>query len=122
LPRWTSILHAGGRPVPLPAVAGAPVIWHRGSAFAAKRAEHALGAAGLRVLVAAAAFKNIEIRTAAKMARFSSAASYVRIQLAATQLATLITSYDTARRNHPIDALAEDVARTWRHMPEATTD
>jgi hypothetical protein len=43
------------------------------------------------------------------MVRFPSAAGYVRIQLAATPLATLITGYDPAARNHLIDALAEDV-------------
>jgi hypothetical protein len=42
------------------------------------------------------------------MVRFSSAAGYVRTQLAATPLATLITGYDAARRNHLIDALAQD--------------
>jgi hypothetical protein len=82
----------------------------RPGASAAKRAEHALAdTAELRALIAAAAFKDIEIRTATKMVRFSSAADYVRIQLAATPLATLITGYDPARRNHLIDALAEDV-------------
>jgi hypothetical protein len=43
------------------------------------------------------------------LVRFSSAADYVRIQLAATPLATLITGYDPAGRDHLIDALAEDV-------------
>src|SRR5450432_1246138 len=82
----------------------------RPGASAAKRAEHALAdTAELRALVAAAGFKGIEIRTATKMVRFPSAADYVRIQLAATPLATLITGYDPAARNHLIDALAEDV-------------
>jgi hypothetical protein len=82
----------------------------RPGASAAKRAEHTLAdAAELRALVAAAAFKDIEIATATKMVRFPSAAGYVRIQLAATPLATLITGYAPARRNHLIDALAGDV-------------
>jgi hypothetical protein len=44
------------------------------------------------------------------MVRFPSAADYVRIQLAATPLATLIRGYDAARRNHLISALAQDVS------------
>jgi hypothetical protein len=43
------------------------------------------------------------------MVRFSSAAGYVRIQLAATPLASLITGHDAASRNRLIDALAQDV-------------
>jgi hypothetical protein len=43
------------------------------------------------------------------MVRFSSAADYVRIQLAATPLANLITSYSDARRISLTDALAQDV-------------
>jgi ubiquinone/menaquinone biosynthesis C-methylase UbiE len=82
----------------------------RPGASAAKRAEHSLAdTAELRALIAAAAFKDIEIRTATKMVRFSSAADYVRIQMAATQLATLITGYDPAEKHRLIDALAEDV-------------
>ena len=92
------------------ALAGALDRHVRPGASVAKRAEHALAdTAGLRALVAAAGFKSIEIRTATKMVRFPSAADYVRIQLAATPLATLITGYDPAARNHLIDALAEDV-------------
>jgi hypothetical protein len=79
-------------------------------ASVAKRTEHALAdTAELRALVAAAPFTDIEIRTATKMVRFSSAADYVRIQLAATPLANLITSYNDARRNSLTDALAQDV-------------
>jgi ubiquinone/menaquinone biosynthesis C-methylase UbiE len=82
----------------------------RPGASVAKRAEHALAdTAELRALVAAAGFNDIEIRTATKMVRFSSAADYVRIQLAATPLATLITGYDVTARNHLIDALAGDI-------------
>ena len=92
------------------ALAGALDRHVRPGASVAKRAEHALAdTAGLRALVAAAGFKSIEIRTATKLVRFSSAAGYVRIQLAATPLATLITGYDPAARNHLIDALAGDV-------------
>jgi hypothetical protein len=43
------------------------------------------------------------------MVRFSSAADYVRIQLAATPLAALITGYDPAGKDQLIDALAEEV-------------
>jgi ubiquinone/menaquinone biosynthesis C-methylase UbiE len=92
------------------ALAGALDRHVRPGASVAKRAEHALAdTAELRALVAAAGFNDIEIRTATKMVRFSSAADYVRIQLAATPLATLITGYDVTARNHLIDALAGDI-------------
>ncbi len=92
------------------ALAGALDRHVRPDASAAKRAEHALAdTAGLRALVADAGFKNIGIRTAAKMVRFSSAAGYVRVQLAATPLAALITGYDPAQRDRLIGALATDV-------------
>ncbi|MEP7026197.1 MAG: methyltransferase domain-containing protein, partial [Actinomycetota bacterium] len=82
----------------------------RPGASVAKRTEHALAdAAGLHALVAAAAFRDIEIHMATKMVRFASAAHYVRAQLAATPLAALVTGYDAGSRNRLIDTLAEEV-------------
>lgn len=49
------------------------------------------------------------IRTAEKMVRFPSPTDYVRIQLAATPLATLIAGYDVARRDRMVGALMEEV-------------
>jgi ubiquinone/menaquinone biosynthesis C-methylase UbiE len=76
----------------------------------AKRAEHALAdAEELRALVAEAGFRDIKIHTISKLVRFPSPADYVRIQLAATPLATLIAQYDAVHRDPLIDALVEDV-------------
>ena len=63
----------------------------------------------LRTLIAGAGFRNVVIRTAIKMVRFPSANDYVRIQLAATPLATLVAQYDAARRDRLVGALVEDV-------------
>jgi len=82
----------------------------RPDASAAKRMEHALAdTEELRTLVAGAGFRDVVIRTARKMVRFPSANDYVRIQLAATPLATLVAQYDAARRDRLVGALVEDV-------------
>jgi ubiquinone/menaquinone biosynthesis C-methylase UbiE len=84
---------------------------HIGSdASRAKRIEHALAdTEQLRRLVADAGFPGIEIDTVSKLVRFPSPADYVRIQLAATPLASLVAQYDTASRERLIEALVEDV-------------
>jgi ubiquinone/menaquinone biosynthesis C-methylase UbiE len=82
----------------------------RPDASVAKRMEHALAdTEELRTLVAGAGFRDVVIRTARKMVRFPSANDYVRIQLAATPLATLVAQYDAARRDRLVGALVEDV-------------
>jgi ubiquinone/menaquinone biosynthesis C-methylase UbiE len=82
----------------------------RSDASLAKRTEHALAdVEELRSLVTRGGFRDIEIRMAMKMVRFPSAAEYVRIQLAATPLATLVGDYDAARRHLLVGALVEDV-------------
>jgi ubiquinone/menaquinone biosynthesis C-methylase UbiE len=79
-------------------------------ASVAKRAEHALAnTEQLRTLVAGAGFRDVEIHTASKLVRFLSPADYVRIQLAATPLASLIAQYDAAGRERLVEALIEDV-------------
>jgi len=76
-----------------------------------KRTEHALADdKGLRTLVAGAGFSNVTIRTATKTVRFPSAAAYVRVQLAATPLASLFGQYDAARRDRLTRAVTEDVS------------
>jgi ubiquinone/menaquinone biosynthesis C-methylase UbiE len=81
------------------------------SASLAKRTEHTLAdTERLRTLVADAGFHNIEIETVSKLARFPSSADYVRIQLAATPLASVIAQYDTASRERLVEALVTDVA------------
>lgn len=82
----------------------------RPDASVAKRMEHALAdKQELRELVAGAGFQDVVIHTARKMVRFPSANDYVRIQLAATPLATLVADYDVARRDRLVGALVEDI-------------
>ena len=82
----------------------------RPEASVAKRAEHALAdTEHLRTLVAGAGFHDVMIRTASKLVRFPSPADYVRIQVAATPLASLVAQYDAARRERLVEALVEEV-------------
>jgi ubiquinone/menaquinone biosynthesis C-methylase UbiE len=75
-----------------------------------KRTEHALAdTEALRTQVTGAGFRDIVIHTASKLARFPSPADYVRIQLAATPLASLIAQQDAVRRERLVGALIEDV-------------
>ena|SRR5690348_1105279 len=77
----------------------------------AKRAEHMLADTGeLGMLIAAADFRDVEVRTVSKLVQFSSPAEYVRIQLAATPLATLIAQYDAASKESLVATLIEDVS------------
>jgi ubiquinone/menaquinone biosynthesis C-methylase UbiE len=75
-----------------------------------KRNEHALAdPEALAALVAGAGFRDVAIRTTSKPARFPSPADYVRIQLAATPLASLVARQDAVRRQSLVGALIEDV-------------
>ncbi|MCA1644703.1 MAG: class I SAM-dependent methyltransferase [Chloroflexi bacterium] len=68
-------------------------------ASVAKRTEHALAdTEELRTLVTGASFRGVVIHTTRKMVRFPSPADYVRIQLAATPLASVLALYDAASR------------------------
>jgi ubiquinone/menaquinone biosynthesis C-methylase UbiE len=79
-------------------------------ASVAKRTEHALAdTAELHVLVAAAGFDDVVIRTATRSVRFPSPDDYVRIQLAATPLAAVIGEHDAEERSRLIAVLVEDV-------------
>ena len=76
----------------------------------AKRNEHALAdTEALAALVTGAGFRDVVIRTTSKRAQFPSPADYVRIQLAATPLASLIDLRDAVRRERLISALIEDL-------------
>jgi len=76
----------------------------------AKRTEHALAdAEELRKLIAGAGFQDLVISTATKWIHFPSPAEYVRVQLAATPLASLIAPCPPAEREHVIEALVADV-------------
>jgi ubiquinone/menaquinone biosynthesis C-methylase UbiE len=79
-------------------------------ASVAKRTEHALAdTAQLHALVRRAGFSDVVIATATKQVRFASGVDYVRVQLAATPLATLVAAHDAARRDLLVQALAQDV-------------
>nr|MBA2599304.1 methyltransferase domain-containing protein [Actinomycetota bacterium] len=83
----------------------------RPDASVAKRTEHALSdTEGLRALVAGAGFRDIVIHTETKMVRFPCTADYVRIQLAATPLATLVAGDDGAATDRLVGAMVRDVA------------
>jgi SAM-dependent methyltransferase len=82
----------------------------RPGASLAKRNEHALADTdGLRALLVEAGLRDIVIETTTKAVRFPSAADYVRIQFAATPLATLFAGGDPSERDRLIGAVAEDV-------------
>jgi ubiquinone/menaquinone biosynthesis C-methylase UbiE len=79
-------------------------------ASVAKRTEHALAdTEELRTLVTGVSFRGVVIHTTRKMVQFPSPADYVRIQLAATPLASVFALYDAARRDGVVRALIEDV-------------
>jgi ubiquinone/menaquinone biosynthesis C-methylase UbiE len=79
-------------------------------ASVAKRTEHALAdTAELRQLVDDAGFYDVVIVTSSKLVRYPSPADYVRIQLAATPLASLVGQYSAAQRVRLVDALVEEV-------------
>jgi ubiquinone/menaquinone biosynthesis C-methylase UbiE len=76
----------------------------------AKRTEHALAdATQLRAMVEQAGFRDVAIATATKAVRFPSSADYVRIQLAATPLASLVAARDADGRDRLVEALIDDV-------------
>jgi len=81
------------------------------TASVAKRAEHVLADADhLHRLVADAGFHDVVIDTTSKRVRFPSAGDYVRIQLAATPLASVIAQLDVAGRERLTEVLVEDVS------------
>jgi ubiquinone/menaquinone biosynthesis C-methylase UbiE len=76
----------------------------------AKRTEHALAdTEELRELIAGAGFQDVVISTATKWIHFPSPAEYVRVQLAATPLASLIAPYPPIDREQVIEAIVADV-------------
>lgn len=84
-------------------------------ASAAKRAEHALAdPALLRALAAGAGFCGVQIVTATRIIRFASAAGYVRIQLTATPLASLLSCRTGGSARQLAQAVTADVAAALR--------
>ena len=80
-------------------------------ASATKRAEHALAdPALLRTLAARAGFCRVRIVTATRTIRFASAADYVRVQLTATPLASLLRQHAEGAIRPLAEILIADVA------------
>jgi SAM-dependent methyltransferase len=81
------------------------------NASATKRAEHALAdPALLRTLAAGAGFSRIQIVTETRIVCFASAADYVRIQLTATPLASLLSQHAEGPTRQLAQTLIADVA------------
>lgn len=82
------------------------------TASVAKRAEHALDdPETVRSLVAGAGFGDLEIHTVAKVVRFPSTREWLRIQLAATPLATVVGGLEAGQRMALLEALVSDVGQ-----------
>jgi ubiquinone/menaquinone biosynthesis C-methylase UbiE len=82
------------------------------SASAFKRAEHVLNdPQAVRTLVDGAGFRDLEVHTITKTMRFPSPTEWVRIQLAATPLATVVGQMESGQRTVLLDALVKEVAR-----------
>src|SRR5262249_35149845 len=80
------------------------------AASVANSDEHELAeTARLRVMLADANSHEVVIHTARKRVHFPSPAEYVRIQLAATPLASWVVQLDALGREHLTEALVKDV-------------
>jgi ubiquinone/menaquinone biosynthesis C-methylase UbiE len=87
-------------------------------AAAIKRAEHGLAdAEELHELVTGAGFGDVAIEMATQEVRFPSPSEYVRIQFAATPLATFVRELNDGQQAHLLDAVIADVtAALHSHM------
>jgi hypothetical protein len=75
-----------------------------------KRSEHVLSdSQELRELVAAAGFGNVAIKTATQTIRFPSAKEFVRVQLSATPLSSLMDGMDDTRQREALEAITRDL-------------
>ena len=84
-------------------------------ASAAKRSEHALADADeLRALADRAGFRDVTVDTATRRVRFPSPREYVRIQLAATPLAGLVSGMEGRQRAALAESLVTDLAASLR--------
>jgi hypothetical protein len=80
-------------------------------AATAKRAEHALAdVAALQALIASAGFHDVVVHSVVKNITYPSAADFVRVQLSATPLASVMTGYGKEQRDRLVDALVKDVS------------
>ena len=63
----------------------------------------------LRGLFAAACFADVHVETVARTVRFAATADYVRAQVVATPLATVLAAREPSERELLVDALRADV-------------
>jgi hypothetical protein len=76
-----------------------------------KRAEHIFpDPEQVRSLLEEAGFEDVEVTTVTKQIKFPSMLDYVRFQLIATPMASLIKDKDDARRDQLIASIASDAA------------
>ena len=72
-----------------------------------KRGEHSFNVPGeLRELLTEAGFANVEVQTVVQRIEFPSVLDYVRFQLLATPMATLLSDHDEADRQAAIKTIA----------------
>jgi hypothetical protein len=84
-----------------------------GTASLTKRAEHALAdPEELSALLAGAGFQQAVIHTVRKLVRFPSPGDYVRIQLTATPLTTVLAQYDSSEQERLVESVIADVSTT----------
>lgn len=75
-----------------------------------KRTEHALAdPEELRALVAGAGFRDVVIRTTTQQIQFPSPREYVRLQLAATPMAGLVSGMESGQRDALVETIAGDL-------------
>lgn len=87
-----------------------------------KRSEHVLSdRRELRELVTAAGFGNVAIETVTQTIRFPSAKEYVRVQLSATPLSSLMDGMDGTRQRETLAAITSDLL-TSLHIGSDTAE
>lgn len=87
-----------------------------------KRSEHVLSdRRELRELVTAAGFRNVAIETVTQTIRFPSAREYVRVQLSATPMSSLMDGMDDTRQREMLAAITSDLV-TSLHIGSDTTE
>jgi len=86
-----------------------------------KRSEHVLSDAGaLRGLVTEAGFRNVEMTTVTQMISFPSAGEYVRLQLSATPLSSLLDGMGSELRLATVDRITGDLIASLQLASEKT--
>ncbi|HET7877016.1 MAG TPA: methyltransferase domain-containing protein [Methylomirabilota bacterium] len=87
-------------------------------ASASRRSEHALADVDeLCGLVDGAGFRDVTIRTTTQRIRFPSSREYVRITLAATPLAGMVSGWESGQREALVEALAGELTASLRLQP-----